>query len=298
MGQDRDILWRGGHFIDYRNDTNLWLSRDPLNLVPAMSVAISTHPARSIPVADGERTFMEKQLLYFKPIPHTAIPLSIIRHPRYGVALILDTASNRIVVLDINSGLVADPFFDRFHRDEIPSFYRIPKTKFYGKEKDARLAPDLLQDFISQTAKLSFLPGSVREDKQFTPELSPPVWEKWVRDLYHAYGWPGIEPLEACHWLPLQNPNNTCDHDPYANFKGPQFDRAMKELRHNITVRYMSDWYCPVPREPAFISKLKSSHPEKLTAEQMAYAESDEPIIPQSLEGWGENLFWLQDQHK
>lgn len=298
MGQDRDMLWRGGHFVDYRNDTNLWLSRDPLGRWRTMRM--QTSPASKVAARESIETFaipLERQMMFFGALPPTAIPLSTIGYPRYGLSLVLDTASNRILVLDSQTSKNGDPFFERFELDKIPSFYNIPKTKFYGKERDARLAPDLLRDFISQTAKLSFVPGSVREDEHFTPELSPPLWETWVRDLYRAFGWPKPEPLEECHWLQLQKPNNTCGHKPYANFKGPQFDRAMKELRHNITVRYMSDWYCPVPRESGFIAELKISHPTKLTEEQLVYAESDEPVIPQNSDpnGWGMRLFLLQD---
>jgi hypothetical protein len=304
MGQDRDILWRGGHFIDYRNDKNLYLSRDPLARHAPMRHPI--HPAPKVPKRgrvsqisgepkDYQLPGLEQQMLRFGALPPTAIPLSTIRYPRYGLSLILDTASNRIIVLDTQSNENGDPFFSRFELGKIPSFYHIPKIKFYGKERDARLAPDLLRDFISQTAKLSFVPGSVRTDKHFTPELSPPLWEKWVRDVYRGLGWPKVEPLEECHWLPLQQPNNTCDHDPYKDFKLSLFDTMLKEVRHNITIKYMSDWYCPVPRDPEFLATLKTEHPGKLTAEQLAYAESDEPVIPQNLTGWGKGLFWLQE---
>jgi hypothetical protein len=68
----------------------------------------------------------------------------------------------------------------------------------------------------------------------------------------------------------------------------------MLSLRHNITVRYMPDWYCPVPRDPEIVSKLHNSY-GKLTDEQVAYAESDEPVIPLNLEGWGGNLVFMQD---
>ncbi len=287
MGQDRDILWKNGHFIDYRNDSNLWLSRDPLGKLNAY------HSDTSLL---KQPQYLQAQLRGFSALPSTAIPLSIVRHPKYGLALVLDTASNRILVLDTEADGNKDPFFHRFEKDKVPAYFRIPKTKFYGQELEARLAPHLLKDFISQTAKLhaGFVPGSVRTDEQYTPELSPPKWEKWVRDLYRQHGWPKGEPLEQCHWLSLQS-NNTCDHDPYEHFKGPLLDRAMAKLRHDITVRYMGDWYCPVPRDPDFLAKLKMKHPGKLTEEQMAYAESSEPVIPQNLGGWGESLFWLQE---
>lgn len=173
-----------------------------------------------------------------------------------------------------------------------------PKPLSIGRERDARLAPDLLRDFIGQTAKLTFIPGSVRADAHFTPELSPPLWEKWVRDVYRGLGWPNIEPLEECHWLPMHKGNTTCDHDPYANFKHVRFNRLIRDVRHNITTKHMSDWYCPVPRDHAFVEEIQMAEPTKLTKEQLAYAESDEPVIPQNYDqgSWARRLFWMGPQ--
>ena len=152
MGQDRDILWRNGHFIDYRRDINLWRSRDPL---------------RRSQMSFGAEVPFEMQMRQFEALPLTAIPLSTIRSPQYGYALVLDTASNLIMILDTQGQGNKDPFFNQFDRDKVPEFFRIPKTKFYNQEVSARLAPDLFQDFITQTAKLDpgFLPGSVRTDE-------------------------------------------------------------------------------------------------------------------------------------
>lgn len=283
MGQDRDIIWRGGHFIDYRNDTNLLRSRTPFGNLMAM---VKVRPLNSQSGSDrGDSSY--------SPIPPTSIPLSMVTRPRYGVSLILDVASNRIVAVDSQTRGNGDPFFQRFEHDKIPSFYHIPKIVFHGRERDARLAPDVLRDFIGQTAKLSFIPGSVRPDERYTPELSPPLWEKWVRDVYRGLGWPNIEPLEECHWLPLHKGSSNCDHDPYGNFKRTEFDKLIREVRHNITTKYMSDWYCPVPRDHAFIEEIKMKNPTTLSKEQVAYAESNEPVIPQNYENdWAKRLFW------
>jgi len=66
----------------------------------------------------------------------------------------------------------------------------------------------------------------------------------------------------------------------------------MSSLRHNITVRYMPDWYCPVPRREDVITRLKKH--KALTEEQIAYAESDEPAIPLKLDSWDGRLPFMQ----
>jgi hypothetical protein len=276
MGQQRTIFWRNGHFADYRKDAVLWLSRDPLS-------HNSIH----------QNTSLETAMASFEAIPKTAIPLSFLRFQRFGLVLVLDTTSNRIAVMDTQTAGSGDPFFNRFESNKWPLHYKIPKTKFYGREMHARLAPDFLRDLIHLTSHLEsgFIPGSVRSDEIYTPELSPPKWEKWVRDLYKEYGWP-IEPLEECQFLSLRRQNNSCDHDPMQTFRASAFTIAMNELRHNISVKYLRDWYCPVPRRQDFIDKLKVKG--RLTDEQIAYAEGDEPVIPLNLESWGANLVFMQ----
>ncbi|PVH77876.1 hypothetical protein DL98DRAFT_590948 [Cadophora sp. DSE1049] len=280
MGQNRNILWRNGHFVDYRNDANIRLARDPLQR--------------------WEITFMlgktfEQAMLDPHPLPQSAIALSTIGARRYGLVLVLDTATNRIVVLDSQgNSRNNDPFFGRFKFDKLPSKYKIHKTRFYGEEDvHARHAPDLLRDFIHLTSHLEsgYLPGSVRTDEDYTPELSPPKWEQWVQMLYRDYGWPTGEPLEECQYLSLRR-NNTCEHNPIDSFKAKPFDQAMSSLRHNITVRYMPDWYCPVPRREDVITHLKNN--KALTEEQIGYAESDEPVIPLNLDSWGGRLPFMQ----
>ncbi|KAH7327252.1 hypothetical protein BKA65DRAFT_480969 [Rhexocercosporidium sp. MPI-PUGE-AT-0058] len=232
IGQNRDIFWRNGHFVDYRNYKNVRLARDPLR---------------------------------------------------------------RIVALNTQGGnRGSDPFFGRFNWNKIPLEYKVHKKVYYGEDTiNARLAPDLLRGFIHLTSRLEsgYLPGSVRTDENYTPELSPPRWENWVQTLYRDYGWPAGEPLEECQYMSLRR-NNTCDHNPMDNFKAKPFDQAMSSLRHNITVRYMADWYCPVPRREDVITHLKNN--KTLTEDQIAYAESGEPVRPLNLESWGGRLPFMQ----
>jgi len=276
MGQSRTIFWRGGNFADYRQDAVLWRSRDPLSHA-----------------SFRQNTSSKGAMTGFEAIPKTAIPLSFLRSRPFGLVLVLDTASNRIAILDTQSSGSKDPFFNRFASDKWPLHYKVPKTKFYGREMHARLAPDLLREFIHLTSHLEsgYIPGSVRSDEIYTPELSPPKWEKWVRDLYKEYGWPSAEPLEECQFLSLRRQNHSCDHDPMDKFRASAFSTAMTELRHNISVKYLRDWYCPVPRKQDYIEKMKTKG--LLTDEQIAYAESDEPVIPLNLESWGANLLFM-----
>ncbi|KUJ18856.1 uncharacterized protein LY89DRAFT_506284 [Mollisia scopiformis] len=277
MGQTRTIFWRNGHFVDYRSDGHLLLSRDPL-------LETNFRPNKS----------MDTLLPDYGALPKSAIPLSFLRFQRFGLVLVLDTASNRIVVLDTQSSGSKDPFFDRFKSNKWPLHYKIPKTKFYGQEMHGRLAPDLLREFIHLTSHLEpgYIPGSIRTDELYTPELSPPKWERWIKDLYKQYGWPSAEPLEECQFLSLRRQNHTCDHDPMKNFQAPAFSAAMAKLRHEISVKYLRDWYCPVPRKQEIIDKMKAQN--LLTDEQLAYAKSDEPVIPLNLESWGGNLVFMQ----
>jgi hypothetical protein len=279
MGQRRTIFWGSGHFADYRQDHILWRSRDPLN-------RWQTRFSRN--------TSFETAMIEYDGLPKTAIPLSYIRYRRYGLALVLDTASNRIVVLDTQGFGSKDPFFNRFESSKWPLHYKLPGTKFYGYEMHARLAPDLLREFIHLTSHLEsgYIPGSVRNDEIYTPELSPPKWERWVKDLYREYGWPSGEPLEECQFLSLRQPTHKCDHDPMKNFRASAFLEAMKDLRHDIEVKYLRDWYCPVPRKKEVIDKMKSLG--ALTDEQIEYAESDQPVIPLNLDSWSGNLVFMQ----
>ncbi|KAG4421065.1 hypothetical protein IFR04_005828 [Cadophora malorum] len=170
-----------------------------------------------IPYEDGRLllcrgTTFEQTMLEFHPLPKSAVALSTVGARRYGLVLVLDTATNKNVVLDIQGdSRNNDPFFGRFKFYKVPPKYKIHKIPFYGEEGvHARLAPDLLRDFIHLTSHLKpgFLPGSVRTDEDYTPELTPPKWENWVRTLYHDYGWPTEEPLEDCQFLSLRR-NNT-----------------------------------------------------------------------------------------
>jgi hypothetical protein len=43
--------------------------------------------------------------------------------------------------------------------------------------------------------------------------------------------------------------NNGFREIPFEQFKSKQFEKEMAELRHQITVRYMPDWYTPIPSD-------------------------------------------------
>ena len=66
----------------------------------------------------------------------------------------------------------------------------------------------------------------------------------------------------------------------------------MREIQHNITVKYLPDRYCPLPRREDFLSRLVAAG--KLTEEQIRYARSDEEVIPMNLDGWAGSLVWTQ----
>ncbi|KAH8811297.1 hypothetical protein F5884DRAFT_781711 [Xylogone sp. PMI_703] len=270
---DRFVFWRDGRFVDYRKDDYLWWSRDPLS-------------RERFAQLQG-KSFLEKAMLESEALPKSAIPLSIIlpNFDPYGIVLVLDTASNRIVVLDTQgSGCkYQDPFFNQFESDRFPRQYKVPGM-FYGNDDCyGRLVPDLLRDFIISTASLQsgFVPGSVRPDPYYTPELSPPKWEGWVRNLYEKSGWPNRETMEN-HLFPNRNSTNTTSN-PLVKFESSSFKQQMHELRHIISVRYLDSWYCPVPRNATFINLLEERG--ALTPEQIAYARSDEEVIPLNLEG-------------
>lgn len=286
MQPGHDILWRNGHFVDYRDDYDLWNSRDPLQ--------------RWWYSFSKEITFKDavKEL---QALPKSAVPLSIIRpqgesgHTRYGLVIILDTASNRVVVLDTqgSANRNSDPFFKKFEWDALPKRYKI-KGMFYGQEDlHGRLTPVFLKEFILETALLKdgFVPGSVRQDSTYTPELCPPRWEGWVKDLFRESGWL-FDRQKLTEYL-FPNPNNTVEIEILKDFNAsPTFESKMQELQHNISVKYLPDRYCPVPRDAEFITKLESLG--KLTSDQSAYAKSDEEIIPLNLQSWGGNLVFAQ----
>lgn len=283
MQLDKDILWRDGHFVDYRNDYDVWATRDPL-------IRWRYSFAKEVAFEDA--------MLEFEALPRSAIPLSIIRpqgYNRYGLVIVLDTASNRIVVLDTQGGggWNSDPFFSSFAWDTMPREYKINGV-FYGQENmHGRLAQDFLSDIILRTAVLEsgFVPGSVRQDNHYTPELCPPKWEGWVRTLFRESGWPFDRAKFEDYLFP--NPNTTVNVEPLKPYQQSTgtFETKMRELQHNISIKYMPNRYCPVPRDPGFISKLVSMG--KLTDEQIAYAQSDEEIIPLNLESWGANLVFV-----
>lgn len=279
-----DILWQDGHFVDFRLDTDIWLSRDPLRRINTQQDPI-----------DSE--IHHDTVLESTSMPSYAIPLSIIRprqYVKYGLVIVLDTVSNSIVVLDTQSAGWgnSDPFFEQFGWGKIPRKYRIPGS-FYGSTSDlyARKAPAFLRDMISKAIHLDagFVPGSIRSDKQYTPELSPPQWETWIRDLYRQAGWNST----AVNKLFFPDTNITKVENGLEDFSSYSlFLEEMQETQHNISVKYLSDRYCPVPRVEKVYEDLMTLG--KLTDEQYAYAKSDEPVIPLDLEGWGGKLAFMQ----
>ncbi|RFU24952.1 hypothetical protein B7463_g11383, partial [Scytalidium lignicola] len=223
---DRHIFWHDGHFVDYRNDDDLWQSRDPLNRQR---------------LYQSTRSDMEEALTDSEALPKTAIPLSMIRN-LYGMSLVLDTASNRVIVLD-TQGMgcgYSDPFFKQFEWDKFPREYKVHDS-FYGNEQCyARPAPDLLRDFIISTAALEsgFVPGSVRSDPLYTPDLCPPKWEDWVRKLYEKSGWPDAE-IMTNYLFPYGNLSTIIPLHPFSKFEASSFKQEMHELRNNISASFL-----------------------------------------------------------
>jgi hypothetical protein len=282
MTETKNIFWQDGHFLDYRNDTHLLRSRDPLQ-------RFYTGPSPVFSFYDA--------MVKYDAIPKSAIPLSFIPRRIYGLSIVLDTADGRIAVLDPRRGGNHDPLILNQNREKIPDEYRI-ETKFYGNSVPARLGNDFLKDLIVHTAMLDhgYIPGSVRIEEAFAPELSPPRWESWVSELYWDYGWPRGDILKDCRYAYFGFPwveQKQCEEDPLEGFNGIGFDVEMKKLRQKIDIQYMRDWYCPVPREQAVIESFK--HWGGLTEEQIAFAESDEPMVVEILGSWAKNLAFAQD---
>lgn len=270
---DRDVLFRDGRFVDYRNDKDIYLSRDPLGHWDRYAQATS-------------KTFEESMLDFEDLFPKSAIPLSIVRGGVWatGDAIVLDTATNRLHVMSTQGDGNRDPFFDEFrHLNAMPRAYKI-KTPFYGPEiQYARPVNEALLDFIMSTAELKeeFVPGGPYLDSGYTPELCPPTWEGWIRDLYRRSGWPRRQTIEEFLFPEVKGRVE----DPFGDFKSSDFESQMRDLRHNITVRYMPDWYIPVPRNEEWVVELVEKG--TLSDEQAEFARSDEAAIPFNPNGWG-----------
>jgi hypothetical protein len=253
MGSDHDILWRSGHFVDYREDADIWQALDPLK-----------RAGRSFARGDMARMTVEKRAV---AVPKSALPLSAFRNQRYGLVLLLDVKSNRLLILDTQSGGVSsDMSLKQWEACDRTVWENIIPGRFYGR-KDicaARHAPESFRELITKTAKLErgYVPGSIRSDPHYTPELSPPKWEDWVRDLYFEYGWPDRSVVFECQYPVAApgSPNNGCSLGPFENFNATYFDSRVAFLRHEITVRYMPDWCCPVPRDPKIVDRLHNAY--------------------------------------
>jgi hypothetical protein len=272
--QERDILFRDGRFVDYRNDQDIYLSRDPLG-------HWNRYNAKGTPDA-----FEESMLDFEDLFSKSAIPLSIVRGGVWatGDAIVLDTATNRLHIICTQGDNNHDPFFKQYrHRDAIPREYKI-KTPFYGPEiQFARPVNEALLDFIMRTVELKeeFVPGGPYLDTGYTPELCPPKWEGWIRDLYTRSGWPRRGTIEEFLFPKI---GESVDN-PFQDFKNSNFEGQMRELRHNITVRYMPDWYVPVPRNEEWVAELLERG--TLNDEQAAFARSNEAAIPFNADSWG-----------
>ncbi|KAE8440601.1 hypothetical protein EG329_007047 [Mollisiaceae sp. DMI_Dod_QoI] len=276
----RDILFRDGRFVDYRNNEDLYLSRDPLGHWIIYDAKYTND------------TFEEAMMDYAMLFPKSAIPLSIVRGGLWGTgdAIVLDTASNRFHVISTQGDGNHDYFFEQFSFDSTPREYKI-RTGFYGPEiQHARLVSSGLEDLITKTAALDegFVPGGVYTEPTYTPELCPPRWESWVRDLYRKSGWPSVEVLKTY----LFPGNLTVPSRPFEEFESSYFLTEMHLLAQNITLKYMPDWYVPVPRVEEYIQRLEEQG--DLDEDQLAYARSDEEVIPLNLKGWGRNYLFTK----
>jgi hypothetical protein len=265
--EDRDIIFRDGRFVDYRKDRDIYMSRDPIAHWPVYN---EKHTKKTF-----EEDMMDWEDLY----PKSALPLTMVRGGMYAIgdAIILDTATNRIHVISTQGDGNRDPFFkDGFGRNEkIPKEYKI-KTDFYGPRISyARVSGDFLMDMLLKTAALEdeFLPGSPYLPTGYADELCPPKWYSWVRDLYYKHGWPS--PSETREHL---LPRNGTYHNPLAYFRTAPFKKEMRELKHNINVRYMPDWVTPVPRQEEYIKWMEQNG--DISEEQAAYARGTEEVIP------------------
>ena len=128
MAQRRDIFWRNGHFLDYRNETHLLRTRDPIQ-------RYYIGPSHAFSFYDA--------MIEYDAIPQSAVPLSVIPGRKYGLSIVLDTADGRIVVLDTQGPGNSDPLILNQNWEKMPEEYRIG-TKYYGTEVFARLGNDFL----------------------------------------------------------------------------------------------------------------------------------------------------------
>jgi hypothetical protein len=174
---ERDILYLEGRFVDYRNDEEIYLSRDPLGHWTIYNAKQATN------------TFEQAMMDYDELFPKSALPLSIVRGGMWGTgdAILLDTATNLIHVICTQGDGNRDPFFDKFDSLDTTLWKYKTKSLFYGPEiQFVRSAKEVLMDFIIQTAELKdgFVPGGPYTDPTYTSELCPPRWKRWVRDFF------------------------------------------------------------------------------------------------------------------
>jgi len=249
---------------------DIWRSPDPLNRWR---------------ISYAKNISFEDAMMEFEGMPKSAIPLSIIKRRAYSLAIVLNTASNRILVLDTQGGKNSDTFFKQFTWDTIPRNFKLHGMWYGEKNQYAQLAPYFLRGIILKTAQMEtgYLPGSVRTDEHYSPELSPPRWESWIRDLYFDSKWPDFVHHRVEEFMFPSSNNTWIAADPFQKFREMafHFDYMMKGVKHDILVKYLPDWYCPLPREEHYVSQLEAMG--KLTPEQSDYARSDEEIITMNL---------------
>jgi hypothetical protein len=121
---ERDIVYREGRFVDYRNDEEIYLSRDPLGHWTICNAKQTTNTS--------EQAMIDYDGLF----PKSALPLSIVRGGMWGTgdAIVLDTATNRIHVICTQGDNNRDPFFDKFDSwDTTPRKYKT-NSLFYRPE--------------------------------------------------------------------------------------------------------------------------------------------------------------------
>ncbi len=105
-----------------------------------------------------------------------------------------------------------------------------------------------------------------------------------MRDFYQRSGWPSEREMGK-YLFPI----NGIVYNPLESFRVEEFRKEIEEVKHNISARYMPDWYTPLPRDEEYISWLEQI--EYINEEQAAFARSAEEVIPinlgESFASWG-----------
>lgn len=159
-GGNEDEQWvYYGTFADFRDDSNLEQSRDPLFASP------------------DQWSYYSENGPYMRPW-HMALN----QLGNHGAVLLLDTWTNRILVEDQECGCSMDPWLSQYDYEETWS-----KNRNTWEHLPSRHAPDVLRDFMSKFRKLEWLPGV--SEWAFEYEA--------VKQLYITHGWPDTFNLTA-----------------------------------------------------------------------------------------------------